>query len=381
MKKPKKVFVIVNSPIFIYQHLLPIINLLKKNSELYIITPKDKRFKLDFKEIKFIYLPIKRDPSLNDLNILIQLIFIKIKYKPNISISFTPKGALINSLSSFIGQKTIHYFTGQRWASFKGIKRLFFKTIDKIMIAFFSEVYCDSPSQAQFIARELKVNTPKVIGNGSLSGVDIKKFSYKKGESLDILKETSNFTKRNLFEILEDSYRGKKKIFCFIGRLNRDKGIRELLQGFNCHNKLFPESYLLIIGSNELSKSDYKKLRRTNNCFHLDFTDKIHLILPFAYALILPSYREGFGSVILEAAASHVPVIATDIPGPRDFIKHKVNGYLIKPKDPLQVQEALTYYQVNEEIIKDYARISFAKCKENFSQEYVCNMFIRRIIE
>ena len=89
MKKPKKVFVIVNSPIFIYQHLLPIINLLKKNSELYIITPKDKRFKLDFKEIKFIYLPIKRDPSLNDLNILIQLIFIKIKYKPNISISWS----------------------------------------------------------------------------------------------------------------------------------------------------------------------------------------------------------------------------------------------------------------------------------------------------
>ena len=70
---------------------------------------------------------------------------------------------------------------------------------------------------------------------------------------------------------------------------------------------------LFLVGPNELNKYDFKKLCELKNCFYLGFTNQINLLLPFAYCLILPSYREGFGSVIIEAAASKVPIIATNI--------------------------------------------------------------------
>ena len=116
---------------------------------------KKKKYIYNFKKAKIVYLPIKRNPSYWDIISVLSLLIIKIKYRPDLSISFTPKAGLINALTSiFQRKKTYHYFTGQRWVTFRGIKRYFYILIDKFIIKVSKTVYCDSFSQAKFIAKE-----------------------------------------------------------------------------------------------------------------------------------------------------------------------------------------------------------------------------------
>ncbi len=172
----KKIFIIVNSPLFIQQHLLPIINKLKKDNELYLLYKYDKEFKINIKNIKKISIPLTRNPSLLDFLSLIKLAFIKNLIKPDICISFTPKAGLVNTLTSSFSRKTYHYFTGQRWANFSGLKLNFYKFIDRYIIKTCDRTFCDSYSQALFIQKSLKTYKPFVIGKGSVSGVNFKKY-------------------------------------------------------------------------------------------------------------------------------------------------------------------------------------------------------------
>ena len=380
MKKPK-LFISVNNPLFVLQHLLPLVSRLERKTKVFILCPYDKKFQLKIKNINIIYLPIRREPSYLDLVISIIFGFYRIIYRPSISISFTPKAGLINALTFFLPGKTFHYFTGQRWVKFKGIKLLFFKLIDRFIISCSNKVFCDSFSQSKFISKTLITKKPIVLGKGSLSGVNIEKFIH--GDISLIKKMIKN--DKNIPEIFHKLISEEKKqqlnIFGFIGRLHLDKGIKELIDSFKLHYKNNPNSYLITIGPNELSKYDFKKLESLPNTLHIDFIREIHLILPFLDCLVLPSHREGFGSVIIEAAASSVPVITSNIPGPNDFIKHKENGYLVKPKSVYSLKKGLDFMSQNKEIAKEYAKKSFNICKEHFAEEYVCDLFVKTLIE
>ena len=378
--KFNKVFILVNNPLFVHQHLVPIIDILKKEADVYIICEYDSKFTIRFKNIKFIKVPIKRKPSLIDICAIFKFMLIRIKYKPDLCISFTPKAGLINSLTNFLYGKSFHYFTGQRWASLKGINRLILKIIDRFIISNCIKNYCDSLSQAKFISKELNIDKVKVLGRGSISGVNINKFNIKKSNSLKLINQCKIKNKKELIKLLNDSYKNKIKIICFIGRVNKDKGIRELVDGFKLHNKIFKDSYLLIIGPNELTLNEFKKIQNLKNCLYVDFFENINLILPLTYCLILPSYREGFGSIIIEAAASKTPVISTNIPGPKDFIIHKKNGYLIKPKDLYEINKALNFFRDNNDLLRTFTNNAFRKCLEDFSEEYVCNLFVQEIL-
>ena len=90
---------------------------------------------------------------------------------------------------------------------------------------------------------------------------------------------------------------------------------------------------------------------------------------------------EGFGSIIIEAAASKIPIIASDIPGPTDFISHMDNGFLIKPKDIEEVKNSLNFFRENRGILKKFTNNSFKKCCKYFSEDYVCNLFVNEILK
>tara|TARA_B100000212_G_C27272738_1_gene489515 strand:+ start:17 stop:790 length:774 start_codon:yes stop_codon:yes gene_type:complete len=254
--------------------------------------------------------------------------------------------------------------------------------LDKFIIFSSYKVFCDSKSQSDFIANQLKVKKPTVIGKGSISGVNLKKFNFNKIDSLKLLDESILKKKTILKQIIYNSYKNNLKIILFIGRLNKDKGIIELIDGFKSHNRKFRKSYLLLIGPNELTKQEYKKVTRSKNCYHLNsFCKEINLFMSLSHCLILPSYREGFGSVIIEAAASKLPIIATNISGPRDFIEHMKNGFLINPKSSKEISNALDFFQENKKLIKIFASNSFKKCQKNYSEQYVCNSLVKEILK
>ena len=377
-----KIIIITSSSLYVVQHLEPIINKLKRYSELYLIIPYDPNYKIRIKGLKIIYIPLKRNPSWIDLISLILTSYHRLIIRPWAVLSFTAKGGALNSFTFLLGGKTIHYFTGLRWLLFKGLKRKLFKFFDYIIIKFSDFLYCDGLSQSKFIAKELNTLPPKVIGSGSLSGVNLSLYNLPKDESYNaLLKSIRNLNKKFYNLLIDKKNKNKNKPFLFgyVGRIAKDKGILDLITAFKEHKIKYPNSYLIIIGPQEL---DYESQKQINyqNILYLGYKRDIHLYFNCLDTLVLPSYREGFGSVILEAAASSLPIISTNIDGPRDFIRHKINGYLVEPKNVESLIIALDYFRDNKSELKKYAIKALEIVNEKYNVDYVSNLFVKDLL-
>tara|TARA_Y100001968_G_scaffold186292_1_gene170656 strand:- start:1566 stop:2474 length:909 start_codon:yes stop_codon:yes gene_type:complete len=299
--------------------------------------------------------------------------------RPNKVLSFTPKAGFINALTFLLPGKNIHYFTGQRWALYSGFKRKLFKLFDRMIINFSFHTYCDSYSQAQYISNQLQSITPTVIGSGSVSGVDIG--LYKKTNfPFEQLLSSSEVLPKNLIDLLASNKKETIQLFGFVGRITRDKGIFELISAFRLHSKVYSNSYLILIGPNELELSVLEELISYKNIFYIDYTNKVRLYLPCFTSLVLPSYREGFGKVLLEAAACSVPSIATEIPGPIDFVSHMRNGYLIPPKDVSSLKNALDFFAQEPSQGKLLGSSANLMVVEKYSENKVSQLFVNDLL-
>ena len=103
---------------FFKQHLYKIFEDYKFTTKIYFVTKKDYSFDLNSENLIHIPIIISRNPSFKDIFSLLSYSILRIRIRPDISLSFTPKGSLINTLTSLFPGKTIHYFTGQRWTNF-----------------------------------------------------------------------------------------------------------------------------------------------------------------------------------------------------------------------------------------------------------------------
>jgi glycosyltransferase involved in cell wall biosynthesis len=226
----------------------------------------------------------------------------------------------------------IHSFTGQVWATRKGIMRLLLKNMDRLLAFFTTHILVDSHSQREFLLAEKVVSRDKsdVLANGSISGVDTGRFCSNPSERANIRKKLN----------MNDN----DMVFLFLGRLNRDKGIIDLAQAFAVLCANYDNVHLLIVGPdeenmkpliNKICQSCAKKVH------FVDYTNTPEHYMATADVFCLPSYREGFGSVIIEAASTGIPAIASRIYGITDAIEEEVTGLLHDAGDINQLTGAM----------------------------------------
>ena len=302
------------------------IKICKNFFDTHIISNKQDSNYLNHLNVVHKKIKIDRKPNLFQD---IKLFFILYSYfkKKNFLIthSLTPKVGFITSLASYL-KKTpfrIHTFTGQVWANKKGFKRWALILFDKIIFILSTHIIVDSLSQKKFLI-ENKIIKPKkkktyVFGNGSISGVNIKKFYFlNKKRSL-----------RKKYKINPDH-----KIILYVGRINIDKGLFDLVKSFNYIKKDFPRISLILVGLEDglslekiksLIKEDFKK-----DFYYFHYTEKPEEFMNLADVLCLPSYREGFGQVVIESAACKLPAVVSDIYGLADSIKNNFTGFFFK---------------------------------------------------
>ena len=284
MKRP--IFIIVNNPLFVAQHLQFLFPYLD-SLNIYFVTSSPSRFSFNHTILnRFIYLPITRDPSVLDILTTMLFIFLRVLYRPSIVLSFTPKAALINSFTSLLYGRSIHYFTGQRWATFAGFKRKFYQYIDKFVANCCTNYYCDSQSQSKFISTTLNIRPPRVIGSGSVSGIDLSKFSPL-NHSLTSLKSL----RESLFDASLDE---SSFIFGYVGRLNLDKGVVTLLDAFVSISHEIDDIYLVLVGPLEFTGFDlisFENLLSSNkNIIHIPFvtdTSSFTKVLTYLFSPVL----------------------------------------------------------------------------------------------
>ncbi len=238
--------------------------------------------------------------------------------------SIMPKSGLLAMTAAFFARvpTRVHTFTGQVWKNLTGFKRLLLKTMDRVLVASATHILVDSPSQREFLIAEGIVGRDRsaVIGNGSMCGVDPGRFHFDEGARRSF---------REAHGIGPDEI-----VFFFLGRMNRDKGILDLARAFAGVCASFGEVRLVLAGPDEENMKE-KVLEICSRC-----SDKVHVtgpsdaperLMSAADVLCLPSYREGFGLVIIEAGALGIPSIGSRIYGVTDAIEEGVTGLFFEP--------------------------------------------------
>ena len=327
---------------FLINHL---VSLSKYFSITVIVKTNDPNFLKKYDEtIKVIPFNFDRKISFfNDFIALIKLIYIFLKEKPNVVHSITPKAGLISILASSITMIPIriHTFTGQVWKNKKGFNRLFLKFIDSLIGRLTTFNIIDSPSQKEFLLSQgvIKKNNSIVFGSGSVAGVDFNKFKKSKIVKTRVRSELS---------IPQDAF-----VFIFLGRLNYDKGILDLAYAFSKIN--IKNVFLIIVGPDENNLTNTIKKYCKNNIQNLRIIPHSTMPQDFLNAsdvICLPSLREGFGSVLIEAASIGVPSIASNIDGICDAVQHNKTGILYNHNVDDALLNSMLHLLENPKLVK-----------------------------
>ena len=322
--------------------------------------------------VRYVSLPIERKIlPWKDLKAL--FIFYKFFIKNDFVAvhSITPKaGLLVMAAARFAGiPLRIHTFTGQVWATKKGIFREILKFMDKIMAFNASAVLSDSPSQSEFLIENkiVKRGDITVLADGSFAGVDTKRF----------------FPNEKVRSEIRSQYNlnGDDTAFLFIGRLNLEKGLKDLAKAFAKVAAQNPKTKLLIVGPDDedgLEKIFSELASQFPGQVHrVGYTTRPEDFMAAADVFCLPSYREGFGSVLIEAAATQLPSIASRIYGITDAVEDQVTGILHEARSEKEIEQAMLLLSSDKELRLKMGKAARERAIEKFSEERVTGEFLK----
>lgn len=279
--------------------------------------------------------PIERKISLrNDIRALQDLTSYFRKMRFDAVHSVTPKAGLITCIAARLAgiKHRIHIFTGQVWATRKGMSRRMLKSMDRLIALLNTDILVDGKSQQEFLIKEGVVSASKsnVLGDGSICGVNTDRFS-----------PSPSIRERCRVELVIPA---DKTVFVFMGRLNHDKGLYELLPAFDRIASARDDTFLLLFGHDEEDIEshfkDYKNLNSSNFLYY-GATKEPQNMLQAGDIFVLPTYREGFGSSVIEAACLGLPTITSDAYGVLDASVVGETGLQCKVGDEESLHDAM----------------------------------------
>ena len=322
---------------------------------------------------EFIAIYIPREISISkDLLALFKLWKLFRVRKFNIVHSTTPKAGFLCAVAARLANIPIrlHTYTGQTWVTLKGIKKRVVKICDKVIGIVNTRCYTDSFSQQRYLVENKVIGKKNlfVLGNGSLAGVNIQRFSKERfpaGELAEF-KAHLNINKN-------------EKIILYVGRITREKGIYELIDAFEVLLKKQPEATLVLVGPIEADMGpEFEpsvKKRCTNKVLFTGFSIEPERYMAIADIFCLPSYREGFGTVVIEAGSMGLPVIGTKIYGLTDAIIDGETGILVTPQNSLELVTALERLINDDELRFKMGENAKARARNDFDSK-VCNQLL-----
>lgn len=133
----------------------------------------------------------------------------------------------------------------------------------------------------------------------------------------------------------------------FVGRMLRPKGVMEIIEAARLVRQKGVNIRILMVGTPDrlnpesLREGDLEQWQAEGLVEWVGFRDDIADIWRQAHVALLPSYREGFPKSLLEAAACGRPMIASDVPGCREIVRHGSTGLLVPPQNGAALAEAL----------------------------------------
>ena len=317
--------------------------------------------------IRVVPIRIERDISLwRDARALASLFFLFRKEHFDMVQSLMPKAGLLAMLAGCLAGVPVrsHIFTGQVWVTRRGFMRCLLKRMDWLLARCATHLLSDSPSQRRFLIEQgiVKEERIRTLHKGSMCGVDVDRF------------HPDEQTRARLR--MKHGIPDEDVVFLYVGRLNRDKGMLDLARAFQRLAKESFRAWLIVVGPEE-EKGIVRTMRDIcgpceDRVIFTGFCKTPEHYMAASDVLCLPSYRESFGDVIIEAAAVGLPAIATRIYGvENDTVVDSVHGLLHDPGDVDALAGAMRRLAEDVELRRRLGEQARERAIRDFSSEQV----------
>ncbi len=365
LSEMKKLCFVATIPAVVHTFLRGHIQAAADKYEVTVICNSADMHLLEGLNARLILLPIERKPSpWRDIRVLFQLFQLFRRERFDLVHSHMPKTGLLGMLAAWLAGVPIRIntFHGEVWATRRGWRRTVLKLIDQLVGLLATDILAVSPSQQDFLVKEgiFPPGKTKVIGAGSVCGVDPLRF-HSDTEAGRMIRHDLGISQ-------------EAKVILFVGRLNRDKGMLDLAVAFDAIAKYHVDVVLLLVGAEEdvpfscIQEICYAESDRLH---YVSFTPTPERYMLAADIFCLPSYREGFGMTIIEAAACGVPAVASRIYGITDAIEDGKTGLLFPAGDVSELTQALLKLITGNELRQQMGNAARVRALELFPSEKI----------
>ncbi len=333
--------------------------------DVYLMSQKHHKEELFCKREGITHLPLTIDSEINpikDIFTIIQIIRHFRAVRPDIINVGTPKVGLLGMIvGSLMGvKKRIYTCRGLRFETETGIKRKILILMEKWTMQMAHKVIYVSPSLLKAASSYGIADMKKaiVIGFGSSNGVNITDFDRAKIDSQKVAALKHQYD-------LED-----KKVIGFVGRITEHKGSFELVQAFENIYQKHPDTRLILMGHIKTDPVFEARFKNHPGIVAIPFNDDVPLHMALFDIFVLPSWREGFPNVTIQAAAMGIPVVVSDATGCVDSVNNNVNGGIFPMKDSDALEIILLRYVEDKNLRKKHGEQGI-EWAQHFKNEFI----------
>lgn len=331
------------------------------------------------KDVPFYPLDIQRriSPIVDFVSLIKLIVFIK-KNKFDVIIGHTPKAALLAMLAGFVGgiERRIYFQHGLLFETAVGFRRIILEGVEIFTALLATKVVCVSKSVLEYSTSKDFFNKKKflLLNNGTCNGVDaVKKYNKSNAaiSAIDKLREDLRISPTDF-------------VIGFVGRLVNDKGVGELLEAWFIIRERYNNVRLLLVGPFEkrdsLSDTLLDEIMLDPRIVSVGLVKESVLYYCLMDLFILPSYREGFPTVVLEASAMELPVITTRSTGCIDSIIDNYTG-LYTDINATEIFSKVDFYLNNKDVAKKHGLNGRDFVISKFQQENVWSAIGKDVLE
>lgn len=310
----------------------------------------------------------RRISPLRDLAAVWRTVRVLRRVRPQIVHAHTPKGGLLGTIAAWLTRAPvrIYHIHGLPFITAAGHRRTLLRWTEKIACALAHQVLCVSDS-VRDVAVEEGLCPPhriKVLLGGSINGVDaLGRFDPA------VQGPDSRAAERQRLGIPEEAV-----VLGFVGRVVREKGIGELVEAWTSIRDTDPRLHLVVAGpiqpQDPVPEAVMDTLRRDPRIRLTGPVDPAPLFAAMD-VLVLPTYREGFPNVPLEAAAMGLPVVSTQVPGCVDAVQDGVTGLLVPAQDADALASAIQRYLGDPDLREAHGRAGRERVLRDFRREAI----------